>query len=76
MMKWIELISCGGRNGKGGQGKGGAERGFCWILQDFEEEGVAVEENGWRHWKVGQNLGGAAHQGQSGWSKATGATDL
>ncbi|KAI8449781.1 hypothetical protein BY996DRAFT_8689591 [Phakopsora pachyrhizi] len=43
---------------------------------DFEEEGVAVEENGWRHWKEGQKLGGGAHQGQSGWSKTTGATDL
>ncbi|CAH7668074.1 hypothetical protein PPACK8108_LOCUS2545 [Phakopsora pachyrhizi] len=51
---------CGGRFGKGG-----AERGFYWILQDFEEEGVA-----------GQKLGGGAHQGQSGWSKATGATDF
>ncbi|CAH7669456.1 hypothetical protein PPACK8108_LOCUS4078 [Phakopsora pachyrhizi] len=47
-------------------GKGGAERGFCWILQDFEEEGVAVEENGWRHWKEEQN----------GWSKTTGVMDL
>ncbi|KAI8444873.1 hypothetical protein BY996DRAFT_6487226 [Phakopsora pachyrhizi] len=55
---------------------GGAGRGFCWILQDFEEEGVAGEENGWRHWKEGQKLGGGAHQGQSGWSKTTGATDL
>ncbi|CAH7685467.1 hypothetical protein PPACK8108_LOCUS19994 [Phakopsora pachyrhizi] len=36
--------------------------GFCWILQGFEEEGVA--------------LGGGAHQGRSGWSKITGATDL
>ncbi|CAH7670609.1 hypothetical protein PPACK8108_LOCUS5340, partial [Phakopsora pachyrhizi] len=54
---------CGGRNGKGGQRNGGAGRGFCWILQDFEEEG-------------GQKLGGGAHQGQSGWSKTTGATDF
>ncbi|KAI8450209.1 hypothetical protein BY996DRAFT_6479507 [Phakopsora pachyrhizi] len=38
------------------------------------EEGVAVEGNGWRHWKEGQKLGGGAHQGQSGWSKTTGAT--
>ncbi|CAH7681200.1 hypothetical protein PPACK8108_LOCUS13769 [Phakopsora pachyrhizi] len=59
---------CGGRNGM--------ERGFCWLLQDFEEEGVAGEENGWRHWKEEQELGGGAHQGQSGWSKNTGATDL
>ncbi|CAH7668306.1 hypothetical protein PPACK8108_LOCUS2792 [Phakopsora pachyrhizi] len=73
----LELIQkCGGRFGKGGQGKEGAERGFCWILQDFEEEGVAAEVNGWRHWKEGQNLGGSAHQGQSGWSKSTGAMDL
>ncbi|CAH7667991.1 hypothetical protein PPACK8108_LOCUS2449 [Phakopsora pachyrhizi] len=67
---------CGGRIGKGGQEKGGAERGFCWISQDFEEEGVAVEENGWHHWKEEQKLGGGAHQGQSGWSKTTGATDF
>ncbi|CAH7690326.1 hypothetical protein PPACK8108_LOCUS25644 [Phakopsora pachyrhizi] len=53
-----------------------ADRGFCWILLGFEEEGVAVEGNGWRHWKEGQKLGGGAHQGQSGWSKTTGATDL
>ncbi|KAI8444797.1 hypothetical protein BY996DRAFT_6550321 [Phakopsora pachyrhizi] len=56
--------------GKKRVGKGGAERGFCWILQGFEEEGVAVEENGWRHWKEGQHLG------QSDWSKTTGAMDL
>ncbi|KAI8446032.1 hypothetical protein BY996DRAFT_8399850 [Phakopsora pachyrhizi] len=54
----------------------GVVRRFCWILQDFEEEGVAVEENGWRHWKEEQKLGGGAHQSQSGWSKTTGATDL
>ncbi|CAH7684292.1 hypothetical protein PPACK8108_LOCUS18391 [Phakopsora pachyrhizi] len=48
---------------KEGKGKGGAERGFCWTLQGFEEEGE-------------QKLGGGAHQGQSGWSKTTGATDL
>ncbi|KAI8449820.1 hypothetical protein BY996DRAFT_6580520 [Phakopsora pachyrhizi] len=52
------------------------KEGFYWILQDFEEEGVAVEENGWRHWKEEQKLGGGAHQGQSGRSKTTGATDL
>ncbi|KAI8446215.1 hypothetical protein BY996DRAFT_6443087 [Phakopsora pachyrhizi] len=62
---------CGGRSGKGR-----AERGFCWILQDFEEEGGEVEENGWRHWKEEQKLSGGAHQGQNGWSKATGATDF
>ncbi|KAI8451097.1 hypothetical protein BY996DRAFT_6536242 [Phakopsora pachyrhizi] len=50
--------------------------GFCWILQGFEEEGVAVEGNGWRHRNEGQKLGGGAHQGQSGWNKTTGATDL
>ncbi|CAH7673736.1 hypothetical protein PPACK8108_LOCUS8623, partial [Phakopsora pachyrhizi] len=46
-------------------GKGGAESapGGC------KEEGVAVKENGWCHWKEGQKLGGGAHQGQSGWSK-------
>lgn len=74
---------CGGRNGKGRMGKGGAGSapevlgvGFWWILQDFEEEGVTVEGNGWHHWKEGQKLGGGAHQGRSGWSKTTGATDL
>ncbi|KAI8447724.1 hypothetical protein BY996DRAFT_6482330 [Phakopsora pachyrhizi] len=41
---------CGGRIGKRGQGKGGAERGF--------EEGVVVEVNRWRHWKEEQKLGG------------------
>ncbi|CAH7686520.1 hypothetical protein PPACK8108_LOCUS21176 [Phakopsora pachyrhizi] len=54
----------------------GAERGFCWILLDFEEERVAVEGNGWRHWKEWQKLDGGAHQGPSGWSKTTGAMDL
>ncbi|KAI8447375.1 hypothetical protein BY996DRAFT_6513124 [Phakopsora pachyrhizi] len=49
---------------------------FWWILQGFEEEGVVEEGNGWRHWKEGQKLGGGAHQGQSGWSKTTGARDL
>ncbi|CAH7690591.1 hypothetical protein PPACK8108_LOCUS25986 [Phakopsora pachyrhizi] len=58
---------CGGRFGKEGQGKRGAKRGFVGILQDFEGEGVAKEE---------QKLGGGAHQGQSGWSKTTGVTDL
>ncbi|CAH7678492.1 hypothetical protein BY996DRAFT_6603101 [Phakopsora pachyrhizi] len=28
------------------------------------------------HWKEGQKLGEGAHQGQSGWSKTTGAMDL
>ncbi|CAH7682563.1 hypothetical protein PPACK8108_LOCUS15531 [Phakopsora pachyrhizi] len=64
---WIgndgDIIRAGGGCGRR-FGKGGAERGFCWILQDFEEEGVA------------QKLGGGAHQGQSGWSKTTGAVDL
>ncbi|KAI8453218.1 hypothetical protein BY996DRAFT_6512953 [Phakopsora pachyrhizi] len=64
------------RFGKRGQEKGGAERGFCWIFLGFEEEGVAVEGNRRRHWKEGQKLGGGAHQGQSGWSKTTGAMDL
>ncbi|CAH7682589.1 hypothetical protein PPACK8108_LOCUS15568 [Phakopsora pachyrhizi] len=74
---------CGGRNGKGRMGKGGAGSapgvlrvGFWWILQDFEEEGVTMEGNGWRHWKEGQKLGGGAHQGRSGWSKTTGVRDL
>ncbi|KAI8456333.1 hypothetical protein BY996DRAFT_6599802 [Phakopsora pachyrhizi] len=67
---------CGGRIGKRGQGKGGAERGFCWVLLGFEEEGVEVEGNGWCHLKEGQKLGGGAHQGQSGWSKTTGAMDF
>ncbi|KAI8452557.1 hypothetical protein BY996DRAFT_6457875 [Phakopsora pachyrhizi] len=76
-------LRCGGRNGKGRMGKGGAESapgvlrvGFWWILQDFEEEGVTVEGNGWHHWKEGQKLGGGAHQGRSGWSKTTGVMDL
>ncbi|CAH7668271.1 hypothetical protein PPACK8108_LOCUS2754 [Phakopsora pachyrhizi] len=50
--------------------KAGAERGFCWISQDFEVEGVAVEESEWRHWKEEQKLG------RSGWSKTTGVMDL
>ncbi|CAH7676766.1 hypothetical protein PPACK8108_LOCUS11862 [Phakopsora pachyrhizi] len=41
------------------------EGGFCWILQNIEEEGVAE-----------QKLGGGAHQDQSGWSKTTGVMDL
>ncbi|CAH7674725.1 hypothetical protein PPACK8108_LOCUS15502 [Phakopsora pachyrhizi] len=56
--------------------RGGERRffvGFCWV---FEEEGVAVEGNGWCHWKEEKKLGGGAHQGQSDWSKTTGATDL
>ncbi|CAH7673116.1 hypothetical protein PPACK8108_LOCUS7978 [Phakopsora pachyrhizi] len=60
---------CGGRFGKRGQGKGGVESAPG-------EEGVAVEGNEWCHWKEGQKLGGGAHQGQSGWSKTTGAMDL
>ncbi|KAI8447306.1 hypothetical protein BY996DRAFT_6477054 [Phakopsora pachyrhizi] len=67
---------CGGRNGKGRMGKGGAGSapevlrvGFWWILQDFEEEGVTVEGNRWHHWKKGQKLGGGAHQGQSAGAK-------
>ncbi|CAH7673706.1 hypothetical protein PPACK8108_LOCUS8592 [Phakopsora pachyrhizi] len=61
---------------KRGQGKGGAERGFYWILLSFEGEAVAVEGNKWRHWKEGQTLRCGAHQGQSGWSKTTGAKDF
>ncbi|KAI8449235.1 hypothetical protein BY996DRAFT_6461532 [Phakopsora pachyrhizi] len=38
--------------------------------------GMAVKVNGWHHWKEKQKLGGGAHQGQSGWSKTTGAMDL
>ncbi|KAI8458774.1 hypothetical protein BY996DRAFT_8392341 [Phakopsora pachyrhizi] len=56
--------------------RAGKRKGFCWILQDFEGEGVAVEENGWRHWKEEQKLGGGAHQGRRGWSKTTGVMDL
>ncbi|KAI8461171.1 hypothetical protein BY996DRAFT_6608948 [Phakopsora pachyrhizi] len=52
------------------------QRGSCWILLNFEVGGVAVEENGWCHWKEEKKLGGGAHQGQSDWSKTTGATDL
>ncbi|CAH7687673.1 hypothetical protein PPACK8108_LOCUS22491 [Phakopsora pachyrhizi] len=72
--QWCKEEAGGGCGGR--KGKGGAERGFCWSLQDFEEEGVAGEENEWRHWKEGQKLGGGAHQGQRGWSKTTGATDF
>ncbi|CAH7668216.1 hypothetical protein PPACK8108_LOCUS2689 [Phakopsora pachyrhizi] len=53
---------CGGRIGKRGQAKGGAE--------------MPVEGNEWRHYKEEQKLGGGAHQGQSYWSKTTGAMDL
>ncbi|KAI8446321.1 hypothetical protein BY996DRAFT_6500068 [Phakopsora pachyrhizi] len=66
---------------RAGQGRVGwlakeGHRGFCWILLGFEEEGVVVEIKEWCHWKEEQKLGGGAHQGQSGWSKTTGATDL
>ncbi|KAI8460818.1 hypothetical protein BY996DRAFT_6542023 [Phakopsora pachyrhizi] len=57
---------------EGREKEGGRE--VCWILQGFEEEGVALEGNGWRHWNEEQ--GGGAHQGQSGCSKTTGAMDL
>ncbi|KAI8448542.1 hypothetical protein BY996DRAFT_6539862 [Phakopsora pachyrhizi] len=50
--------------------------GFSWILLGFEDERVAVEGNGWLHWKEEKKLGGGAHQGQSDWSKTKGATDL
>ncbi|CAH7687494.1 hypothetical protein PPACK8108_LOCUS22284 [Phakopsora pachyrhizi] len=61
---------------RAGGGCGGRFGRFCWILLGFEEEGVAVEGNGWRHWKEEKTLGGGAHQGQSDWSKITGAKDL
>ncbi|CAH7671673.1 hypothetical protein BY996DRAFT_6501260 [Phakopsora pachyrhizi] len=35
-----------------------------------------LEGNGWHYWKEEQKLGGGAHQGQSNWSKITGAMDL
>ncbi|KAI8449286.1 hypothetical protein BY996DRAFT_6572325 [Phakopsora pachyrhizi] len=54
---------CGGGFGKRQQRNGGAER-------------VVVRRNGWHNWKEEENLGGGAHQGQNGWSKITGATDL
>ncbi|CAH7683655.1 hypothetical protein PPACK8108_LOCUS17293 [Phakopsora pachyrhizi] len=60
---------CGGRFGV-------FKRGFCWILLGFEEERVAVEGNGWRHWKEEKMLGGGTHQGQSDCSKTAGAMDL
>ncbi|CAH7681696.1 hypothetical protein PPACK8108_LOCUS14336 [Phakopsora pachyrhizi] len=62
--------------GKGGQGKGGAERRIQWILVDFEEEGVAVGRNGWCRWKEEEKLGGGAYQGQSDWSRIKGAIGL
>ncbi|CAH7684164.1 hypothetical protein BY996DRAFT_6473426 [Phakopsora pachyrhizi] len=40
--------------------------GFCCVLRRKE----------WPHWKEGQKLGGGAQQGQSGWSKTTGARDF
>ncbi|CAH7684584.1 hypothetical protein PPACK8108_LOCUS18849 [Phakopsora pachyrhizi] len=46
--------------------EGGAESRFCWILLGLSRK-EAVE---------GMELGGGAHQDQSGWSKTTGATDL
>ncbi|CAH7688497.1 hypothetical protein BY996DRAFT_6539672 [Phakopsora pachyrhizi] len=76
-------LQCGGKFGKRRQGKEGAvsapgvlNRGFCWILLGFEEERVALKGNGWRHLKEERKLGGGAHQGQSDWSKTTGAMDL
>ncbi|CAH7687663.1 hypothetical protein PPACK8108_LOCUS22475 [Phakopsora pachyrhizi] len=35
-----------------------------------------LKGNGWCHWKEEKKLGGGSHQGQSGWRKTTGATDL
>ncbi|CAH7665752.1 hypothetical protein PPACK8108_LOCUS37 [Phakopsora pachyrhizi] len=35
-----------------------------------------LEGNGCHHLKEEQKLGGGAHQGQSDWSKTTGAMDL
>ncbi|CAH7689062.1 hypothetical protein PPACK8108_LOCUS24121 [Phakopsora pachyrhizi] len=52
------------------------KEGLQMRCKEVFEEGVAVERNGWDHWKEEQKLGGGAHQGQSGWSKTTGATDL
>ncbi|CAH7667900.1 hypothetical protein PPACK8108_LOCUS2342 [Phakopsora pachyrhizi] len=46
------------------------------ILLNFEDEGVTMGRNGWCHWEEEEKLGGGAHQGQSGWSRITGATDL
>ncbi|CAH7687675.1 hypothetical protein PPACK8108_LOCUS22493 [Phakopsora pachyrhizi] len=60
------------------------------VVEDFVKEYEGKEVKGglqgrcevvfvgfcWGHWKEEQKLGGAAHQGQSGWSKTTGATDL
>ncbi|CAH7667697.1 hypothetical protein PPACK8108_LOCUS2120 [Phakopsora pachyrhizi] len=50
--------------------------GSCWIFAGFKDKGVAVEGNGWHHWKEEQKLGGGAHQSQSDWSKTTGAMGL
>ncbi|CAH7689840.1 hypothetical protein PPACK8108_LOCUS24987 [Phakopsora pachyrhizi] len=72
----LEVSWCGGRFGLRRSPKEGAEGGFCWILLGFEEEGVAVEGNGWCHWKEDKKLGGGAHQGQSDWRKTTGAMEL
>ncbi|KAI8455262.1 hypothetical protein BY996DRAFT_6594986 [Phakopsora pachyrhizi] len=46
------------------------------ILVDFEHEGVTMGIIGGHHWKEEQKLGGCACQGQSDWSKTTGAPDL
>ncbi|CAH7674894.1 hypothetical protein BY996DRAFT_6527777 [Phakopsora pachyrhizi] len=53
---------------RAGKRRGGVWR-FLLYPAGFEEEGVVVEEKE-------QKLGGGAHQGQSGWSETTEATDL
>ncbi|KAI8444271.1 hypothetical protein BY996DRAFT_6593603 [Phakopsora pachyrhizi] len=40
--------------------------GFCWIRWVLRR----------KEWQWKEIDGGGAHQGQSGWSKTTGATDL
>ncbi|KAI8457688.1 hypothetical protein BY996DRAFT_6598835 [Phakopsora pachyrhizi] len=47
---------CGGRFGKIGQEKGGAEGRIQWILVDFEEERATMGKNIRHHWNKEQIL--------------------
>ncbi|CAH7685762.1 hypothetical protein PPACK8108_LOCUS20336 [Phakopsora pachyrhizi] len=44
------------------------------VVEDLVKEEEGME--GCQHWNKKQKLGGGAHQGQSDWSKTTGARDL
>ncbi|CAH7675917.1 hypothetical protein PPACK8108_LOCUS10999 [Phakopsora pachyrhizi] len=68
-------MCCGGnlvKEYEGKEVKGGLQGRCKEVFVGF----LAVEGNGWRHWKEEETLGGGAHQGQSDWSKTTQATDL